>query len=263
MIRTIKERLAAGEEVRVMVFGSLAIPKLIEVTGLVGGLHGVWIDQEHSDVPHQALELLLMACRSAGLDAFARVPPTDYGTIMRPMETGASGVMVAQIRTVEQVKQVLEWAKYPPMGLRGLFMNNYESGYGTANVKEHVVRANRDRWLCIQIETPESVECADQIAAMDGVDALFVGSADLACTLGVPGEAMHPKCVEALRKVSKAVRDAGKSWGVLARSPEHAQLCRELGCQLFSLVADMDLIHRGFQATKKLYAAFWGEAAES
>ena len=167
MKTTIKERLAAGEEVRVMVFGALASPKLAEVAGLAGGLHGIWIDQEHSAVPHHTLELLLMACRAAGLDAFVRVPPTDYGTIMRPMETGASGIMVAQIRTVEQVKQVLDWAKYPPLGVRGLFMNNYEAGYGTANVKEHVAKANRDRWICIQIETPEAVQCADRIAALE------------------------------------------------------------------------------------------------
>ncbi|HSH15427.1 MAG TPA: hypothetical protein VLD18_05295, partial [Verrucomicrobiae bacterium] len=98
---TIKERLARGEEVRVMVMGGLASPKLAEVVGVMGGFHGLWVDQEHSAVPHQQLELIMMACRAAGLDAFARVAPTDYGAVMRPMEAGAGGVMVAQIRTVE------------------------------------------------------------------------------------------------------------------------------------------------------------------
>jgi 2-keto-3-deoxy-L-rhamnonate aldolase RhmA len=221
------------------------------------GVHGVWIDQEHSAVPHQDLELMLMACRASGLDAFARVAPTDYGAVMRPMEAGASGVMVAQIRTVDQVRQVLDWAKYPPMGVRGLFMSNYEAGYGTANVKEHMARANRDRWLCIQIETPEAVECAGAIIAMDGVDHLFVGPADLASTLGVPGEPLHPRCVDALEKVSKACRDAGKTWGVLSRSPEHALKCRVWGSRLFSLMADMDEVQRGFQSLRATFADFF------
>jgi 2-keto-3-deoxy-L-rhamnonate aldolase RhmA len=259
MITSIKERLSKGEEVRVMVLGALASPKLIEVVGVAGGFHGVWIDQEHSAVPHQQLELMMMACRSAGLDAFARVPPTDYGAIMRPMETGASGIMVAQIRTVEQVRQMVAWAKYPPLGIRGLFQNNHEARYGTLSAKEHIERANRDRWLCIQIETPESVDCVEDIVRVEGVDSLFVGSADLACTLGVPGEPMHPKCVAALEKVSAAVRAAGKNWGVLARTAEHAAKCRELGCQLFSLAGDVDVFHRGMQATRKLYPDFFPE----
>ena len=257
MILPIKERLARGETLRVMVLGALASPKLIELVGLHAGLDGVWIDQEHSAIPHHDLELMMMACRAAGLDAFARVPPTDYGTIMRPMEAGASGIMVAQIRTIDQVKQVLEWAKYPPLGARGLFMNNYEARYGTADVKEHIAESNRDRWICIQIETPEAVECADEIAAMDGVDHLFVGTADLACTLGVPGEMLHAKCVEALTKVSAAASRAGKTWGALVRSTEHAAQCRKLGCALFSLMADLDVVHRGIKAARAAYGDFF------
>src|SRR5206468_6889152 len=131
MNTTIKQRLAKGELVRVMMLGSLAHPKIIEVAGLLGDFHGVWLDQEHSAIPHAQLEHLLLACRAAALDAFVRLPPTDYATVMRPMEAGASGIMVAMIRTVEQVQQVVKWAKYPPAGTRGLFQANYEAGYQT------------------------------------------------------------------------------------------------------------------------------------
>ncbi|MBM3835171.1 MAG: hypothetical protein FJ403_18235 [Verrucomicrobia bacterium] len=257
MTKTIKQRLAEGQIVRVMSLGALASPKLIEVAGMVSDLHGLWIDQEHSAITHDKLELLIMACRVANLSAFVRIAPTDYPTVMRPMEAGAEGIMAAQIRNVEQVKQVVEWAKYPPLGTRGLFQANYEAGYGTADPQKHVEAANRDRWLCIQIETPEAVTCAEAIARVDGVDCLFVGPGDLACTLGVPGQVLHPKCIAALERVSAAAKAAGKPWSALVRGPEHAAKCRELGCQLFSFVADMDLIHRGFQATKKLYTEFF------
>jgi 4-hydroxy-2-oxoheptanedioate aldolase len=257
MITTIKQRLAEGQVVRVMALGSMASPKLIEIAGLVGSLQGVWIDQEHSAISSRELEMLLIACRAAGLAAFVRLAPTDYPTVMRPMEAGAEGIMIAQIRNVDEVKQVVTWAKYPPLGTRGLFLANFEAGYGTADQVQHIERANRDRWLCIQIETPEAVECADRIAAVPGVDCLFVGPGDLACTLGVPGQAMHPKCIAALERVSAGAKAAGKPWGVLTRSPEHAAKCRELGCQLFSVVGDLELIHRGFQATKKLYSDFF------
>ena len=254
---TIKERLAQGQEVRVFMLGPLASPKYVEVAAVTKSFHGLWIDQEHSAIPHREVELIMMACRSSQLDGFVRVPPTDYGTIMRPMEAGATGIMVAQIRQIEQVKQVLAWAKYPPQGIRGLFMNNFEARYATTPVVDHLEESNRKRWMCIQIETPESVGCAYEIAALDGVDTLFVGAGDLACTLGVPGQPMHPKCIEALEIVSGAVREAGKSWGILARTADHAKHCRELGCQLFSLAGDVDMIHRGIAAIKSHYSEFF------
>ena len=79
----------------------------------------------------------------------------------------------------------------------------------------------------------------------------------MSCALGVPGQAMHPKCIAAMERVAAAVKKAGKTWGVLSRSPEHGAKCRELGCQLFSLAGDVDLIHRGLQSTKALYADFF------
>ena len=83
-----------------------------------------------------------MACRASGLDAFARVPPTDYATVMRPLETGCSGVMVAQVRTLDEVQRAVQWSKYPPRGTRGLFLGNAECDYGNIPAAEHVARAN-------------------------------------------------------------------------------------------------------------------------
>jgi len=159
---SIKARLDQGELVRVMCIGPFPDPKLVEVAGRYGELHGVWIDQEHSAIPHARMELLVMACRASGLDAFARVPPTDYATLMRPFEAGCSGVMVAQIRQLDEVHRVVQWSKYPPRGIRGLFLGNAESNYGRTPAAEHVAKANAERWLAIQIETPEAVEEAER-----------------------------------------------------------------------------------------------------
>ena len=83
---------------------------------------------------------------------------------------------------------------------------------------------------------------------------LFVGPGDLACTLGVPGQALHDKCVDALQRVSAACRTHGKAWGTLTRDPKHAEKCRELGCQLFSIASDMDIVHRGLQSSRSIFA---------
>jgi 4-hydroxy-2-oxoheptanedioate aldolase len=255
---SIKALLDQGESVRVMSVGAFPSPKLIEIVGLTGDFHGIWIDQEHAYVTHEQMELLLLACRATGLDAFARVPPSDYATLMRPMETGCSGIMVAQVRSVEQVKHALQCVTYPPVGVRGLFLGNAECGYGARSAVEQVKRANREQWLAVQIETVEALACVREMLALDGVDMLFVGPADLSCALGCPGDVLHPRCVDALWQVAQACRDAGKPWGTLSRTREHAECCRDLGCQLFSIAGDLDLIRRGLEQTNRVFADLFG-----
>jgi 2-dehydro-3-deoxyglucarate aldolase/4-hydroxy-2-oxoheptanedioate aldolase len=258
MPNTIIERLRNGQIVRTMHATGFVKPRAIEMLGLMGSFHGIWIDQEHAAISHAELDAMLIACRAAGLDAFSRVPPTDYCTVMRPMEVGCSGVMIAQVRALAEVRQAIQWTKYPPRGIRGYFGLNYETRFGSTDMATHVANANRDRWLAIQIETPEAVEIVDEIAALEGVDWLFVGPADLSVTLGVPGDFLHPKCIDALKRVDAAVKTAGKSWGTLSRDAEHARRCRELGCQLFSVFGDIDCLRVGLQTLEQRF----GELAE-
>jgi 2-keto-3-deoxy-L-rhamnonate aldolase RhmA len=259
MPSVIKDRLAAGKIVRAMHVVGFSTPKVIELFGLMGDMHGFWLDQEHAAIPHAQLELMTMACRAAGKDVFARVPPTDYATVMRPYEAGCSGVMIAQVRTLEEVEQAVEWAKYPPVGKRGFFGGNVEVRYGAVDMATQVAAANRDRWVSIQIETPEAVDIADKIAVTKGVDWLFVGPTDLSVTLGVPGDFLHDKCIDALKRVAAATKKAGKAWGTLSRDIEHARRCRELGAQFFSIYGDIDCLRVGLKTIEERFAEFKDE----
>ncbi|NIP86437.1 MAG: hypothetical protein GTO03_13065, partial [Planctomycetales bacterium] len=221
---------------------------------VVGGVDGFWIDQEHCDISTAQLEILLTACRAAGLDAFARVAPTDYATLMRPLETGCSGVMAAQIRTLEQVQQCVKWTRYPPVGERGMYPGNVEGGWGTTDMATHIAQANRDRWLAIQIETVEAVDLVEQIVGMEGVDWLFLGPADLSVTLGVPGQYDHPDFLAALGRVSAACQQAGKPWGTLCQTLDYARQARQLGCQFFNIYSDIQLFMSGLAACRDRFA---------
>lgn len=254
----IKQRLAAGKIVRAMHVVGYATPRVIELVGRLGNLHGIWFDQEHAAISHAELELMLIACRATGLDAFARVPPTDYATIMRPMEAGCGGVMIAQVRKLDEVHQAIDWAKYPPVGHRGLSTANVETVFGTIDIATHVVNANCERWLAVQIETPEALEVVDQIAALPEVDWLFVGPVDLSVTLGVPGDFMHPKCVAALEHVAAATKKVDKAWGILARDEKHASLCKALGCQFFSIFGDVDCLRVGLESLEQRFSNVLG-----
>jgi len=245
---SLKQTIQGGDVARVMSLGALAFPRIVEIVGMRSDLDGIWIDQEHCATPLETMRHMVAHARLAGLDSFARVAPTDYATVMRPMETGAGGVMVAQIRSVEQARQVTDWATYPPQGERGIFLGNVESRYGDiADVPRHLEQRNRDRLLLLQVETAEAVEHAHEIASIDHMDCLFVGPSDLAANLGVPGQMMHPKCTDALKRVADASAAAGKPWGALSPTPEHAAQCKQLGCRLFSVVSDTMSLVRGVQ----------------
>lgn len=256
-METIKERLAAGKEVNIFAIGAIPSPKIIEIVAMSGGYHGVWIDEEHAALTQEQIELLALACRSVGLDSYVRLAPVHYAAMMRPMEAGVGGVMAAQVRSVEEVRQVVTWAKFPPLGQRGINVSNYEGDYGTRSLAKHIEIVGRDRWLSVQIETLEALEQVEEIAAVEGVDHLFVGPADLSVALGVPGEFLHAKCLSALERVGRSVKKVGKSWGILARGAEHAARCRELGCQLFAFGTDLAIAHQGLRAFRETYRDFF------
>src|SRR5205823_14397535 len=100
MARRLKELLAQGQLVRVFGIGQLCHPKLVEIIGLHGGYDAVWLDQEHAGLSLEQIEHSCRAARAAGIDSFVRLAPTDYATVMRPLEAGAGGIMAAQVRDV-------------------------------------------------------------------------------------------------------------------------------------------------------------------
>lgn len=254
---SIKSLLASGQQVNVFAIGAIPSPKIIELVALVGGYQAIWIDEEHAGVTLEHIETLAMACRSVGLDSYVRVAPTDYASIMRPMEAGVGGIMAAQVRSVAESEQIVRWAKFPPRGERGANASNFEGGYGTKSLANHIRDCNEDRWLSLQIETLEALDQVEQIAAIDGVDNLFVGPADLSVALGVPGDFLHPKCREALQRVSQATLSQGKTWGILVRSHEHADFCRSLGCQFYAYANELAAILAGLRSIRASYDDFF------
>jgi 2-dehydro-3-deoxyglucarate aldolase/4-hydroxy-2-oxoheptanedioate aldolase len=253
MPETLKQKLARGERTVVFAVGRVFHHNLIQMFGLSGGFDGFWIDAEHSGFSAGEMEIAAMAGRSSGLDSFVRLAPTDYASVTRSLESGVGGVMAAQIHSVEEAEQFVKWAKFAPRGLRGLNTGAYDGGFGTLGLAEFSARANRDTFLAIQIETLGALETVDEIAAIDGVDHLFVGPSDLSQALGVTGEFLHPKCMAALDRVSRACENSGKSWGAVTPTPEHAAACVSRGCRLISPTNDIRLINAGLRATKEAF----------
>ena len=253
MTESLKTRLARGELVHVFAVSRLFHHNLIQMLGQRGKFAGFWIDHEHAGLSTREMEIATIAGRSVGLDSFVRVAPTDYAAVTRCFESGAGGVMAAQIRSAEHAEEFMRWAKFTPRGLRGLNGGGYDGGFGTRSLPDFIERANRESFVAIQIETLGALDECDAIAAIDGVDLLFVGPADLSQALGVTGDFFHPDCLAAVDRVAAACRNHGKTWGAVTASPEHARVLADKGCTMLSAINDVRLANAGIAAMLEQY----------
>jgi 2-dehydro-3-deoxyglucarate aldolase/4-hydroxy-2-oxoheptanedioate aldolase len=257
MPETMKQRLYQGERLVVFAVGRMFHHNLVRYLGMTGDFDGFWIDVEHGGLSTGDVEIAATAGQAHGLECFVRVPPTDYATVTRCFESGATGVMAAQIKTAAEAEEFVQWAKFAPRGRRGLNPLGFDGAYGTIPLSEFAEQANRETFVAIQIETAGAVEEVEDIASIDGVDLLFVGPSDLSQAVGIIGDFMGAASLEAVDRVAAACVTHGKHWGAVTPSPEYAAMLIDKGCTLISPVNDVKLVTEGLASTKEKYSLLW------
>ena len=227
------EKLRAGKPVLVGSPTPYPSAKLVELIGL-SGYDCVWIDHEHQDMADDEIWHMCLASRATDMDAMVRIRKGEYHTFFRPFETGANGIMVPHVLTADEAHNVIRNAKYAPEGLRGIDGIEAHADHGRQPFDPYRVQANRETFVVLQIEDAEAVENVEAIAAVPGVDVLFVGPADLSASLGVIGETGHPRVVAATERVARAAAAAGIHWGSTCGSSERYRWLRERGATFVS-----------------------------
>lgn len=258
---SIKERLFNGERLNVFAVSRSFHPNQIEMYALQGGFAGFWIDHEHSGFTIDQIEAATRAGRACGLDSFVRVAPTDYALVTRCLESGAGGVMAAQISTPEQAEEFVSWAKFAPRGQRGLNNWGHDGMFSLTPIPEFCRQANERTFVAIQIETIAAVECCEEIASIDGVDHLFIGPADLSQAYGVTGQMMHPEILKAIVRVSKACEAHHKTFGAVSFAPEQAAMLLDQGCRLISMTSDIRTFQEGITAVKEKFRELFADSS--
>jgi 2-dehydro-3-deoxyglucarate aldolase/4-hydroxy-2-oxoheptanedioate aldolase len=258
MSESMKVRLQRGERLVVFAVGRMFHHNIIRYLGMDGGFDGFWIDVEHGGLTTHDIEIAATAGQAYDLECFVRVPPTDYATVTRCFESGASGVMAAQITSAAQAEEFVTWSKFAPRGRRGLNPLGYDGGYGSIPLGEFAEQANRDTLVAVQIETAQAVSEVEAIAAVDGIDLLFIGPSDLSQAVGVIGDFTGTESMAAVDRVAEACRAHGKRWGAVTPSPGYAELLIERGCTLISPTNDVKLVTTGLAAVKEAFASLWG-----
>lgn len=203
------------------------------------GAEFVVFDQEHTGWSVETVRNLVATSRSADLAPFVRVPATQYHLLARVMDVGAMGLMVPMVETEEQARLVVQSAKYPPMGRRGAGFGLAHDDYLEGDILEKMRGANAESLIITQIETVLGVENAERIAAVEGVDVLWIGHFDLTNSLGIPGQFRHPDYLAAVDRVLAACARHGKAPGIMVGSVEEGRAHLDLGFRIIAYWADL------------------------
>jgi 4-hydroxy-2-oxoheptanedioate aldolase len=259
MQHSFKKLLGEDKVIRVFSAGRMIHPVTFDVYGLVGGFHGFWLDQEHAGVTYQQISLATLCGRAHGFDHFVRMPLSGYWQATQNLEAGAGGLMGARIETVEQAREFLGWMKFAPEGNRGVNLSGRDALYGSKPGLQFFADSNRDALAVVQIETLGALEQAEEIAALPGLDMLFVGPSDLSMELGVFGQYESDKLWDAYEKVAAACKRGNVGWGTIAVNPAFAQRAVDLGCRMLSFGMDAVALRRGVETFKDTFSSFFNE----
>jgi 4-hydroxy-2-oxoheptanedioate aldolase len=203
-------------------------PALVELVA-----HHGWdfivFDGEHGTLEPRELENMVRAAELLGVTPIVRVPTNQAHVILRLMDTGAQGCHVPWIGDAAEADRAVRSVKYSPRGERGL-AGVRAADYGQrGSLGEYVRKANEETLVVVHVETASAVDRVDGIAAVDGIDVVFLGPADLSQSLGVPGDVRHPLVLEHMERAARATLAAGKALGVTVPDAEGARAWVERG----------------------------------
>jgi 2-keto-3-deoxy-L-rhamnonate aldolase RhmA len=207
------------------------------------GCDFVLFDLEHSGFGFETVKSALRYFEAATLPAIVRVPSRDYHHIARAMDMGAEGLMLPMVGNVEEVRGIVAAMKYHPLGRRGVALQVAHDRYRPGPVAEKFAAANARSMLFCQIETAEGVENAEAMAAIDGVDCLWVGHFDLSVSLGIPGEFEHAKFRQAIARTVAAAQKHGKALGRLVPTVETGIDLYRQGFEFVCYSGDVWVLH--------------------
>lgn len=226
-------------------FIKTASPHVVEVLGTSSLDFGV-LDAEHAPLDRAALDLMMLAGRAAGLPLLVRIPDKSAATILSVLDMGAAGLLVPHVDSVADAEAVLSHAKYRG-GQRGFSGSPRFAGYGTLGMKQALTVGDQALVIC-QIESPQAVACAAQIAALPGVDGLFIGRADLALAMGFE-DSKHPDVAAAADSSIAAALAAGKLAGVFTASVAERDAYAAKGVNWFVFGSDQSLMRQAADAS--------------
>jgi 2-keto-3-deoxy-L-rhamnonate aldolase RhmA len=239
----VKEKLARNEVVLSM---TVRLVRTMEIAGIArtAGFDSLYVDMEHSSFSFDTTGQICMAALAAGITPFVRVPSLAPECISRVLDGGALGVIAPHVRSAQEAAHVVRSAKFPPFGDRSFAGALPHLGFRMFSATETFETMNKATMVIIMIESAEALAAVDQIASVEGVDMLFIGTNDLCMSLGIPGQLEHELVRDAYTRSIEACRRHGKHLGVggLNAHPKLAADLVKLGARYVSTGTDLSFL---------------------
>jgi 2-keto-3-deoxy-L-rhamnonate aldolase RhmA len=208
------------------------------------GFDALYIDLEHSAFSIQTTSQLSVMALEAGIPALVRVPPKTQDYIPRVLDGGALGVIAPDVRSAAEAAEIVKAAKYPPLGHRGMSTGLAHLGFRAVAAKDALPQINQATMVIVQLESGAALACIEEIAEVEGVDLVLIGTNDLLADLGRPGEYDHPKVRETYERTIAACHKHGKHVGIggLGSRPDLVQEFVRLGARFVSTGTDLGFL---------------------
>jgi len=211
----------------------------------VMGLDWILVDAEHGHLDLKEIMEHVRATRNTDTTPLVRIEEIEQGNIKRVLDIGAEGILVPQVRTAEDVATAIRFAKYPPVGVRGIGAER--ATRWAMGIQGYTATANENILVIPLIENMDAVHNFESILSVPGIDAIFFGPHDLAASCGYLGEWAHPQVMEHIFTMRRAAEAAGLPTGIMTANPAEARKRREQGFNMLAIGIDTVLMVRAAQ----------------
>ncbi len=252
----LKAKLRAGDVVTSMIVRMARGPETSQLAASAG-LDALYVDLEHSPLSLETTAIVCTAAWAAGVTPLVRLPNNDAGLIGRVLDVGAMGVIVPQVETAEDAQRAVEAALYPPLGHRSVSSTLPVLAYRNFPALQAAEHINAQMLVVAMIESEAGLDQCEQIAAVQGIDLLFVGTHDLSVQMGLAGAADPAPLNACIDRVVQAAKRHGKAVGLggMAADPEAVAHWTSRGVQFISVGSDLGFVLQGAtQAVRKIKA---------
>ena len=239
-----KRALKAGKT-QIGLWSSLSSNYTVEVIA-GAGYDWILLDCEHSPNDLESLLAQLQAAAAYPTESVVRVPWNDMVTVKRVLDIGARSLLIPYVCSVEEAKAAVTATRYPPAGVRGVAGTTRATRFG--RVKDYAKRAHEEICVLVQVETKPALDQLEAICAVDGVDGVFIGPADLHASLGHLGETANPAVLPKIEDAITRIKAGGKAAGILTADEKLARRYLELGALFVAVGADVGILARGADA---------------
>jgi len=239
-----KRALKAGKP-QIGLWSSLSSNYSVEVIA-GAGFDWILLDTEHSPADLENLLTQLQAAAPYPAHPVVRVPWNDMVTMKRVLDIGAQSLLVPYVSTDEEARKAVSYTRYPPAGVRGVAGTTRATRFG--RIKDYARRAHEEICVLVQVETQAALDNIDAICAVEGIDGVFIGPADLHASMGFPGEIANPKVKPLIDEAIRRIRKRGCAPGILTPSEADARHWLECGALFVAVGADVGILARGAEA---------------